>query len=142
MNWGTKIIIGMLCFMSFIIVLAVLMFRSDADALVEKDYYEKGLKYDETYHQKENVIKDKAMPVVTISDTTIHIAFKTTANGSVKLIRISNKSMDREQQFDTGTGNSINISKDGIAGGRWKVLISWHGPNNESYLAEQEIFLP
>lgn len=46
MNWGTKLVIGMLTFMSFIVVLGILMFRSTPDPLVDEDYYEKGLNYD------------------------------------------------------------------------------------------------
>ncbi len=52
----------MLVFMSFILVLAVLMFRSDTDALVEKDYYEKGLRYDETYRLKAQVLLGQRRP--------------------------------------------------------------------------------
>lgn len=52
MNWGTKLIIGMALFMAFIIGLAVFMLNSNADPLVDKDYYEKGLKYDELKGKK------------------------------------------------------------------------------------------
>jgi len=58
MNWGTKLVIGMLSFMSFIVVLAVLMFNSNADPLVDEDYYEKGLNYDREMKRMEKAKKD------------------------------------------------------------------------------------
>jgi hypothetical protein len=58
MNWGTKLIIGMLSFMSFIIVLAVLMITSKPDPLVDEDYYEKGLNYDSEVQRMERMKKD------------------------------------------------------------------------------------
>lgn len=58
MNWGTKLIMGMLSFMSFIIVLAVLMFNSKPDPLVDEDYYEKGLNYDKEIKRLEKSQRD------------------------------------------------------------------------------------
>ena len=54
MNWGTKLVIGMLSFMSFIVVLGVLMIGSTPDPLVDEDYYEKGLNYDQEMKLKKN----------------------------------------------------------------------------------------
>jgi hypothetical protein len=83
MNWGTKLIIGMLLFMSFIVVLGVLMVRSDNDALVETNYYEKGLNYDQEYAAKTQVGKDQASPVTSITAAQISIQFKTSAKGKL-----------------------------------------------------------
>lgn len=58
MNWGTKIIIGMVSFMAFIIVLGILMIRSNPDPLVDEDYYEKGLNYDQEIKRMEKVKQD------------------------------------------------------------------------------------
>ncbi|RYY12686.1 MAG: nitrogen fixation protein FixH [Chitinophagaceae bacterium] len=142
MNWGTKIIIGMLCFMSFIIVLAVMMFRSDTDALVDQDYYEKGLKYDETYRLKENVLHDDVRPEVTADTAAITLRFKTSAAGSIKMVRIADKTMDRELRFDTDPENKVVLPTAGLAAGRWKLIVKWTAASGDSYLAEHELFIP
>ncbi|WP_256004617.1 MULTISPECIES: FixH family protein [Pedobacter] len=54
MNWGSKIIIGMALFMSFIILLGIMMVRSTPDPLVDEDYYEKGLNYDQELRVKQH----------------------------------------------------------------------------------------
>ena len=142
MNWGTKIIIGMLCFMSFIIVLAVLMFRSNTDALVDQDYYEKGLNYDETYRQKERVIRDVAKPSIMLSDSAVTISFKTSASGNIEMLRLSDKSRDKKLVFSTNTYNQVSFPMEGMAAGRWKLIIRWTAANADGYLSEQEIYIP
>ncbi|WP_448634517.1 FixH family protein [Pedobacter panaciterrae] len=95
MNWGTKLIIGMLSFMAFIVILAVLMMRSENDALVDNDYYEKGLRYNDQYRQKEQVIKDNASPDIEFSGDNLIIRFKTQAAGTLKIMRTAKKAWTR-----------------------------------------------
>jgi hypothetical protein len=140
MNWGTKLIIGMLTFMSFIIVLVVLMFRSDRDALVDNDYYEKGINYNKDYNKKENVINDKAAPTVTIADNTIIITFTHHAAGTVKLIRTADKRMDLNLVLNTDSANRFQLPISGKASGLWKLQLDWTS-NGTAYLYEKEVML-
>ena len=74
MNWGTKIVLGMAVFMLFIIGMVVYMFKIHGnDALVEEDYYEKGLNYNQEYKAKENTLNDGAEPDIKITDSQIII---------------------------------------------------------------------
>lgn len=139
MNWGTKIIIGMLSFMLFIVTLGVLMFRSETDALVENDYYEKGLKYDEAFKQKENVLADQAGPVIHVSEKSIAITFRDRANGRITLMRSADKRMDRSLSFSTDTLNRVVLPLP--AKGQWKLIIKWSSAA-KAYLYEQEIIIP
>lgn len=52
-NWGTKIVISMVVFMLFLTVFFVMMSRQTF-YLVEKDYYPKGLEYQEKIDKIEN----------------------------------------------------------------------------------------
>lgn len=52
-NWGTKLLIGMIAFMLFLIVFFVSMMRQTF-YLVEKDYYPKGLEYQQRIDKIEN----------------------------------------------------------------------------------------
>jgi hypothetical protein len=141
MNWGTKLIIGMLSFMAFIVVLGVLMIRSNSDALVESNYYEKGLNYDEEYAAKTQVGKDQASPEVSINAASINIVFKTAAKGKVKLTRNDSQSSDTTVKFITKTGRlNLNISR--LARGRWHLITSWENPEGIAYLKDEEIHLP
>ncbi|MBB2150478.1 FixH family protein [Pedobacter gandavensis] len=139
-NWGTKLVIGMVCFMSFIIILAIKMFNSSPDALVDNDYYEKGLDYDKEYQLKEQVKTDHAQPDVQVSTVGIILTFKAPAEGKINLVRSADKRMDKVIPIKTDAQNRVAIPLTGIAKGRWKLIINWTSAG-KSYLDEQEVMV-
>lgn len=139
-NWGTKLVIGMLCFMSFIIILAIKMFNSSPDALVDNDYYEKGLDYDKEYQLKEQVKRDHAQPEIQVNTAGILLTFKAAAEGKINLVRTADKRMDKVIQIKTDEQNRVAIPLTGIAKGRWKLIINWNSAG-KSYLDEQEVMV-
>lgn len=140
MNWGTKLMIGMACFMTFIVVLGVLMVNSKTDALVDNDYYEKGLNYDADYNRKEQVKADHATPDVLVNPEGIVLIFKTSAAGNVKMIRNADKRMDKSINITTDTQHRAMIPLQDVAKGRWRLIISWDS-DGKSYLDEQEVMI-
>jgi len=141
MNWGIKLMIGMLCFMTFIIVLAVLMINSKTDALVDTDYYEKGLAYDKDYNRKEQVKADNAAPEIIVTDGFIQLTFKDKAEGDIKLVRNSDKRMDKKIAISTDTLHIVKVPLNGIEKGQWRLIISW-STDGKAYLNEQEVMVP
>jgi hypothetical protein len=139
-NWGTKLVIGMVSFMTFIVILAVMMFNSKPDALVDNDYYEKGLNYDADYNRKERVKTDDAAPVVQVLPAEILLTFKAAAEGKVKIVRPSDKRMDKVINFKTDAAYKAAIPAKEIAAGRWKLIITWNSAG-KSYLDEQEVMI-
>lgn len=127
--------------MSFIIVLAVLMINSKNDALVDTDYYEKGLEYDKEYSLKEQVKTDKAAPLISLTDDHIQLAFKDQAEGHVQLIRTADKRMDKKLSMKTDSLKLVRIPLNNIEKGHWRLIISWMA-NDKAYLNEQEITVP
>lgn len=138
MNWGTKAVLGLATFMTFIIVLAVFMFNSDSDALVDNDYYEKGIGYNKDYNRKEQVNKDHAQPQLEMGPEMIKLTFKERAKGTVKLMRTSDKSLDRKITFETDTANQVIIPSSTLKKGSWRLIIDWVS-NEKAYLYEKEI---
>lgn len=132
----------MLSFMTFIIVLAVLMIRSETDALVDQDYYEKGLNYDHEFALKEQVIKDNALPIIAFSGENLVITFKTEATGTLKITRTAKKSMDRTMNFKTDSDKNVILSSKDLAKGNWKFIMQWKANNGNTYLNEQEVSIP
>ena len=127
--------------MTFIVVLGILMIRSDSDSLVESNYYEKGLTYDNEYAAKTQVGKDQASPKVNITAANISIIFKTSAKGKVKLTRNDSKSSDTTVKFISKSGKlNLNISK--LAKGRWHMITSWENQEGIKYLKDEEVYLP
>ncbi|MES2455900.1 MAG: FixH family protein [Bacteroidota bacterium] len=141
MNWGAKIVIGMGIFMSFIVVLIVLMFRSETDALVENDYYEKGLKYNSAYALKEQVIKDQAAPEIKLAADSMIIKFKTQASGSLTLMRTADKHLDKNLRFETDSLRELSLATGPLSKGQWRLILQWSNSAGTIYLDEREVML-
>lgn len=141
MNWGTKLVLGMGTFMSFIIVLAVMMFTSKTDALVEQDYYEKGIQYDDTFNKKEQVRKDQATPQIKIDPNQLQLSFIMPAKGIISMIRNSDKKQDQKIPFQTDSASSVSVPLKTFKKGTWKLIVEWNS-QGLSYLYEQEIRVP
>jgi hypothetical protein len=140
MNWGTKLIIGMLCFMGFIITMGVIMMTSKKDALVDNDYYEKGINYNHDYVRKENVRQDHAEPIFQVLNDTLHVQFIAPSEGTFKIIRTADKRLDRSLSFKTDAKNIFVYPLRGKATGLWKIQLDWKS-KDKSYLFEKEIML-
>lgn len=140
MNWGTKLMIGMATFMCFIVALGITMFNSKSDALVDNDYYEKGINYDEEYNSKEQVKKDSATPTIEITEAELTLKFISSAVGDIRLMRLDDKNMDKSFHFESTADHRVAIPMDALAKGRWNLRIRWTSHGNQ-YVDEQAIHL-
>lgn len=142
MSWGTKIVLGMATFMLFIVVLVVYMFGvHDQDALVEDDYYEKGLGFHQEFIAKQNVIDFNAEPVIIINENYLILQLKDSVAYSLILMRPSAKKNDIEFKGTTiGTSNSILIDRASLADGYWIVSLRWK-KNQKFFLYNQKVKL-
>jgi hypothetical protein len=141
MNWGNRLLIGMLCFMTMIVVLGVLMVTSKSDALVDNDYYEKGIEYNVEYNKKMNVKRDHAEPIVELTSDSLILTFTKPAKGRIKFIRLSNKNLDRDLVLKTDSSNQAKFSILRKSAGLWKLAVDWESAN-KAYLYEKEVMLP
>lgn len=141
MNWGTKLVIALGLFMSFIIVLSMRMIFSDKDDLVEKDYYQKGLNYDAEYVKVQKVQEDGAEPVISIGlNKELDIRFKRPAKGVAKLVHSSNRDQDRAFQISSDTGKVVELKLSNLANGYWHLELDWMS-DTSSYIFKKKIYL-
>ena len=127
--------------MSFIIVLAVKMINSKTDALVDTDYYEKGLNYDKDYNRKEQVKTDKAAPQINLINGNIVLIFKDRAEGEIKMVRNSDKKLDKNISVKTDAQHLVRVPLEGLEKGQWRLIISWT-TDGKAYLDEREVMVP
>lgn len=125
-------------FMSFIIVLVVIMFNSKTDALVDNDYYEKGINYNQVYNLKEQVNLDHAKPEITVNKEIISLVFIDQAKGNIRLMRTSDKRLDKTMSFETDQENRVSIPAENLPKGSWRLITEWES-QSKKYLYEQEI---
>ncbi|MBC6112835.1 FixH family protein [Pedobacter fastidiosus] len=142
MNWGTKIVLGMLAFMLFIVCMVAYMFHVHGrDALIEENYYEKGINYNAEYNAKQNVFKDDAKPTITITKNQMIIQIKESANYELVLMRPSNSLDDvKLKGKTTGSSNLILVDKTKMPKGMWFLNLQWRS-GNKDYLYKNNITL-
>jgi len=142
MNWGTKIVMGMISFMMFIVGMVIYMFHVHGrDALIEENYYEKGIKYNAEYNAKQQVTDDNAIPKVTITKTQIIIEIKDSAAYNLILMRPINSADDVKLNGNTsGPANLILVDKTKMAKGRWFLNLQWRS-SGKDYLFKNNINL-
>lgn len=142
MNWGTKIVLGMVTFMLFIVCMVVYMFHMHGrDALIEENYYEKGINYNAEYNAKQNVIADDAAPKISITESQIIIELKEPAKYDLVIMRPSNSLEDVKIKGNTsGNANLILVDKVKMAKGMWFLNLQWHAGNKE-YLYKKNLTL-
>lgn len=140
MNWGTKIVVGLGTFMILIVAAAIYMVSSDTDTLIEDDYYEKGLSYDEVIDRKQNLQDDHAKPNVQLINDTLVIVFKTEQiKGSLFLRRPSDGAMDKNIPLFTSS-NTFRLPISSLTKGSWILEINWEN-NDRKYVDIQSIFI-
>nr|MBC7611586.1 FixH family protein [Pseudopedobacter sp.] len=137
MNWGRSIILVLIIFMGFITILAIKMTYSKDDAF-DKDYYEKGLAFDQEYDLKQNVINDQVTPSIILNDSTLLLVFKSLDQGSIKFKRPSDKTKDILLNIDAST---VTIPRTKFEKGEWRLVINWSA-SNKNYLFEKSLYIP
>lgn len=136
MNWGMKIVLSLAAFMLFIVAAGVYMVNQDTDTLVEEDYYERSLKYDQVYNRKQNVLDDQATPIIQFnSDTLIIIFMQENNRGTLRFQRNSDGSLDKKMPFYT-ENNIFKLPTTFFQKGNWNIEISWDTSGKE-YVANQ-----
>ncbi|HET8828108.1 MAG TPA: FixH family protein [Pelobium sp.] len=136
MNWGKGLVIGLAVFMIFITVLVVQMFRTAEDSF-DKDYYEKGLAYDIDYDQQQQVITDKAEPIIKQTEDYVIISFVGVDSGTVNFKRPSDRTMDQSFTFNQ---KDIQFPKSNFEKGGWRIVIRWT-TDQKKYLYQTNLFL-
>lgn len=139
MNWGKGIVIGMTCFVAFIVSLGVFMFMQPDD--YDQQYYEKGLAYDKDYGKEKQVITDHAQPLINLQDTALTITFHQPAHGQINFVRPSDRHLDKIINLETGMLNKSLIPISRLATGQWQLELSWTS-DGKAYLYKQEIYIP
>lgn len=128
--------------MTFIVSLgAVMIMRNSDDALIENDYYEKGITYDQDYRAKQAAIDDMVLPAVHTNDHGVTITFPVPVKYQLICRRLSDYHMDKTFNGFTDEDRDIRIPKGVLQTGPWLLRIQYTA-ENKNYLFEGEIIMP
>lgn len=140
MNWGMKIVVGLATFMLCIVAAGIYMVSKDTDSLIEEDYYERGLSYDDVYERKQNLVNDQAKPIVKIDKDTLFVRFTNAKNkGELVFKRPSDGSLDKTIPFYTAS-EVFTLPISTFSKGNWSLEISWESDNN-TYIDTRPLYI-
>lgn len=131
--------IGMGLFMAFIIAMSVKMFMiAGEDDLIEKNYYEKGLAYDQDYNLQQDAINDSVVPVFKADEKRLIIRFTSAASYKLICKRPSDSKLDRIFTGYADENDPLILPGDAFKAGPWKFHLEFTS-NGKPYLVEREI---
>ena len=143
-NWGTGLVIGMLCFIAFIMFMVIAMTTNKEyeHDLVTENYYAKEMHYQNEIDAETNaqLLKEKIVSKKTAEGWLIQFPAELNAekiNGKVFLYRPSNQKLDFELPLVL-SGSNLLIPDKNLIDGRWNITIDWEYENTP-YLFKQEI---
>ena len=139
-NWGTKLVIAMALFMGFIIILVIQTTRNDIN-LVEKDYYPKGLKYQDRLDDIQNATPyNKTIRIFQDAEHVIVQLPEIIADtGTIYFFRPSNTELDKLFKLDPANNFSQSIPKSEFQKGKYLVKIFWE-ENDKGFYVEKPFY--
>lgn len=145
MSWGYRItflILGFVCFMTF---LAVSAFRQNFD-LVSEDYYGKELAFESQIEKQKNQQQIKEPVFYRISDDTMGVVFAKELSakeitGDLLFFRPSDANKDRVVSILCDTNGVHKISAALLSKGMYRLQIDY-AVDGKKYYSEQNIMIP
>jgi len=138
-NWGHKLAFFIILFMAYILFMVYKLNKQSVD-LVDKNYYEKGVRYQEEINKYDLAKSVNANILFDVSNKTIQFSANTKIKGNVNFYRPSNSSDDFSVPFETDTLNRFSLNTDNTKKGNWKVIFEWKH-NNVLMATEKQILL-
>jgi hypothetical protein len=106
--------------------------------LVEENYYEKEVNYQQVITKKENAIRDSATFEVSVVGDSVVLHFPTAvAQGKIYFIRSADVNNDKKFDLKVVNGKQT-FSKDLFKAGSYNLQIDWKG-NSANYYWEEKI---
>ena len=141
-NWGTKITIAIILFMSMIIGF-VYVATQNPIILVEKDYYPKGIQYQKRIEQIKNAASFNKLFEFKQDDGRLYLKIPETSpdSGSVTFYRPNEeKILDIVYPFPRHKPIDVVFPKQHFKAGFYILKISWW-ENGKGFYIEKKIFL-
>jgi hypothetical protein len=141
LNWGHKLVFFTVSFMMFIIVMVYRISTQKVD-LVDQNYYENGIRYQEEIN-KYSASKDIKHEIdfsATNNEITFQTLAKNTIIGEMHFYRPSDSKLDFVKPFTVNTEGKHVCSTKELKKGPWKVTYEWK-TNNTLMAAEKQIVI-
>lgn len=144
LNWGNGIIA---VYTFFVIGIGYLVYRSTQTEfdLVEDDYYQKELEYQQDIDEYNRAIKQGLVVEIEKTETAVVASLNgfqgEISDGEVWFYSPISKSNDKKFKLNSTSGNQWVFSKSDFNSGKYEVKIRWKDAEGIGYRIKQEILL-
>ena len=130
-NWGTGLVIGMVCFIGFIAVLVYKMTTENNlnHDLVTEEYYQKEMELQDNIYAQQNTA-EMSIPIKGAKTADGYLlTFPTNyvsenLSGTLEMYRPSNKLLDFKVPVEV-SNSTLLIPDEKLLEGRWNITLSW-----------------
>lgn len=143
-SWGVNIILGFSLFAIGIITMVAISMTKNID-LVNDNYYEQGIKYQDQIDAKKNSAEFSNKIKTDIKDSELQIEYsgdlgKDNLSGEIKFYRSSDAKKDFKLNMNAGENGIQKIPLMNVDKGLWKVQFSFV-KDKKNYFVEKSIFI-
>lgn len=141
MNWGYKIALFFVAFVSFMLFMLYKCIQQDFD-LVAPDYYAQELVYQKQIDQQNNVLELSQKPTWELQQDHFVLTFPNQLEeGQIRFFRPSDDQLDFTEALDLDAQQQQQISLNKFQKGIYKVQLSWSDQSKDYYI-EKPILIP
>lgn len=141
MNWGYKIALFFVAFVSFMLFMLYKCIQQDFD-LVAPDYYAQELVYQKQIDQQNNVLELSQKPTWELQQDHFVLTFPNQLKeGQIRFFRPSDDQLDFTEALDLDAQQQQQISLNKFQKGIYKVQLSWSDQRKDYYI-EKPILIP
>ncbi len=140
-NWGTKLTLFIILFMGFIFVL-VYYTTQNRIILVEKDYYPKGMKFQDRIDERNNALHLKDSFQIVQNKDFVVVSFPeiNPDTGTVVFFRHNNNQLDQTIKIKTDNDSKMYFSVNDFEKGKYLVKFNWFEKKKGFYVEKSFFF--
>jgi hypothetical protein len=143
-NWGTKLFIATAIFMLFLLGLVYMTTLQDR-SMVEDEYYQKSMVYQEMIDKKNNAKQLEQQIQINLGSEYLSIVFQDNFNpesisGEIKIYRPSDIKLDIQIPIKLDSTRSFHFPKNKLTKGKYIVKIDYK-VGEKGYYQEQVVFV-
>ena len=139
-NWGTKLTLFIILFMGFIFVLVYLTTQNRI-MLVERDYYPKGIKFQDRIDERNNALHLKDSFQIVQNKEYVVVSFPeiNPDTGTVVFYRYNDNLLDQTNKMKTNKAGKMYFPLSDFKKGKYLVKFHWF-EKKKGYYVEKSFF--
>jgi hypothetical protein len=143
MNWGYRIVLAFVLFMTFIVSMVIYVSSKGAD-LVAEDYYKQEVNYQDIIDARNNSIEIKQQIKIIQDVDKVVLVFPQETNqnieGTVQFYHPQNVDKDITQTLKLSNQKNQSISKSILTKGNYTIKLFWT-TGNKNYYVEKSCYV-